>query len=107
MHASRLSGAAQAGGDRVRSLELPTGVVTLVFTDVEGSTRLLRELGPRYGAMLGSHNEIIRAEMEGAGGTIVRIEGDSFFCAFEDAAAALNACVNVQTRLGQFEWPAG
>ncbi|HEX8958806.1 MAG TPA: adenylate/guanylate cyclase domain-containing protein [Solirubrobacterales bacterium] len=86
---------------------LPTGVLTLVFTDVEGSTRLLRELGPRYGALLAAHNEIVRGELEAAGGTVVRSEGDSFFCAFTDPDGALRACLNVQLRLASHGWPDG
>jgi predicted ATPase/class 3 adenylate cyclase len=107
MQASRLSGVARAGRDRVQALELPTGVVTLVFTDVEGSTRLLRDLGPRFGALLATHHDIVRGQLEAAGGTVVRSEGDSFFCAFEEPRNALIACLNVQLRLANCDWPDG
>src|SRR5579859_2935827 len=102
MQSSRQSGLAAAG-----DLALPTGVITLVFTDVEGSTRLLRELGPRFGALLATHHEIVRGELEASGGAVVRSEGDSFFCAFADPSDAVRACLNVQLRLGRTEWPEG
>src|SRR5579859_4442817 len=93
------------GGDVVRR-ELPRGVVTLVFTDVEGSTRLLRLLGPGYGEYLDAHNDIIRSRFAAHGGTIVRSEGDSFFCAFIDPVAAVAACLDAQLALLAFTWPA-
>src|SRR5438552_86796 len=62
----------------------PTGTVTLLFTDVEGSTRLLRRLGgQRYADALGLHRRLLREAFERYGGYEVDNEGDSFFVAFE------------------------
>jgi predicted ATPase/class 3 adenylate cyclase len=86
---------------------LPTGVVTLVFTDIEGSTRLLRQLGPRYAELLSVHNQICRSAFLSRGGTVIRSEGDSYFCSFEDPTQAVAACLNAQLRLRRFGWPEG
>jgi class 3 adenylate cyclase len=61
---------------------LPTGTVTFLFTDIEGSTRLLQELGERYRALQDRHAEIIRGVLEAEQGHEVRTEGDSFFAVF-------------------------
>ena len=67
----------------------PTGTVTLVFTDIEGSTRLLEQLGPdRYREVLSEHRRVLREAFERHGGYEVDYEGDAFFVAFADAAAA-------------------
>jgi len=72
--------------------ELPTGTVTFLFTDVEGSTRLLRELGAeRYGDALAEHRRLIRDACAGNGGVEVDTQGDAFFIAFPAAAPALAA----------------
>jgi hypothetical protein len=71
--------------------DLPSGTVTFLFTDVEGSTRLLPELGPAYAAVLAEHRRRLRAEWSAHGGVEVDTQGDAFFVAFgraEDAAAA-------------------
>ena len=63
--------------------ELPTGTVTFLFTDVEGSTRLLDELGAeRYAAALAEHRRALRAAFAAHGGVEVDTQGDSFFAAF-------------------------
>src|SRR5437763_1706512 len=62
--------------------ELPTGTVTFLFTDIEGSTRLLQELGGAYAAVRDEHARIVRAAIEEAGGGEVSTAGDSFFAAF-------------------------
>ena len=73
----------------VRS-ELPAGRVTLVFTDIEGSTRLLRELGAgAYGEALGEHRRLLRDAYERHGGVEVDTQGDAFFFAFPDAREAV------------------
>ena len=61
---------------------LPTGTVTFLFTDVEGSTRLLQDLGDRYGAVRDEHAAILRRAIRDGGGVQVSTEGDSFFAAF-------------------------
>lgn len=71
--------------------ELPSGRVTLLFTDVEGSTRLLHELGDRYADVLADHRRILRETFGRHGGTEVDTQGDAFFYVFPSADAALTA----------------
>jgi predicted ATPase/class 3 adenylate cyclase len=85
--------------------ELPSGLVTFMFTDIEGSTRLARMLGERYGAVLGAHRAVLRSALAGLGGTELFTEGDSFFVAFGDAEAAVAACVTAQRALAAHDWP--
>ncbi len=61
---------------------LPTGTVTLLFTDIEGSTQLLQRLGPRYGDVLAAYRALLRAVFQAHGGHEVDTQGDSFFVAF-------------------------
>jgi class 3 adenylate cyclase len=71
---------------------LPTGTVTFLFTDVEGSTALLHELGARsYAKALAEHRSTVRETFAAAGGVEVDTQGDAFFFAFPEAAGALNA----------------
>ena len=76
--------------------ELPTGTVTFLFTDVEGSTRLLQELGDRYGAVRDAHAAILRRAMRDGGGVEVSTEGDSFFAAFASPVGAVRSAVAAQ-----------
>nr|WP_221378518.1 adenylate/guanylate cyclase domain-containing protein [Actinoplanes polyasparticus] len=85
--------------------ELPSGLVTFVFTDIEGSTRLARMLGDDYGSVLGDHRCVMRAALSDFGGVELFTEGDSFFIAFQDATAAIAACVEAQRQLSAHEWP--
>lgn len=85
--------------------ELPSGLVTFVFTDIEGSTRLARMLGDDYGAVLSDHRSVMRAAVRDFGGVELFTEGDSFFIAFQDAVAAVAACVEAQRRLSAHDWP--
>ena len=85
--------------------ELPSGLVTFMFTDIEGSTRLARMLGDSYGAVLGAHRAVLRRALRGLGGTELFTEGDSFFVAFGDARAAVVACVAAQRALAAHHWP--
>jgi predicted ATPase/class 3 adenylate cyclase len=78
---------------------LPTGTVTFLFTDIEGSTRLLRELGEAYEAVQDDHARIMREAIAGAGGAEIRTEGDSFFVAFSSAADAVRAATAAQRAL--------
>ena len=70
---------------------LPTGTVTFLFTDVEGSTRLLTELGDRYPDVLAEHRRALRRAFATHGGVEVDTQGDAFFVAFARASDALNA----------------
>src|SRR5438067_2621922 len=87
--------------------ELPTGTVTFLFTDIEGSTQLLRELGDAYASVWKQHQLIIRQALAAAGGGEVRTEGDSFFVAFSSAPGAVGAAVAAQRGLAANPWPAG
>jgi class 3 adenylate cyclase len=87
--------------------ELPTGIVTFLFTDIEGSTRLLQELGEAYGPLLEGHHAILRSAIAGAGGMVVQTEGDSLFAAFKSPAEAVSAAAVAQRTLASTEWPHG
>ena len=78
---------------------LPSGTVTLLFTDIAGSTRLLEELGEHYADALAEHRRLLRATFEGHGGVEVDTQGDAFFLAFEKASDALAAAVDAQAAL--------
>jgi predicted ATPase/class 3 adenylate cyclase len=82
---------------------LPRGTVTFLFTDIEGSTRLAQELGPRWQNILEGHNAVMRSSIRGEGGLDLRTEGDSFFAVFESAAAATSAAVRAQRGLAAGE----
>jgi predicted ATPase/class 3 adenylate cyclase len=86
---------------------LPTGTVTFLLTDIEGSTRLLLDLGEHYSAVLERHNEIVRAAVAAQGGTTVSTAGDSVFAAFPTARGAVEAAVVAQRELDAEPWPAG
>jgi predicted ATPase/class 3 adenylate cyclase len=86
---------------------LPTGTVTFLFTDIEGSTRLLQELGDRYAAVRDEHAAIVRRAVAEAGGVEVSTEGDSFFVAFASPQAAVRAAVAAQRGLAAHDWPPG
>jgi predicted ATPase len=80
--------------------ELPTGTVTFFFTDIEGSTRLLDELGAEaYAEALAEHRRIVRDAVARHGGVEVDTQGDAFFVAFADANAALTAAADTQRDL--------
>src|ERR671930_475649 len=87
--------------------DLPQGTVTLLFTDVEGSTKLVHELGDAYGAVLNDHRRIVRESVAAAGGHEVDSRGDEFFLAFPDAGSAASAAVALQQTLAAHDWPAG
>jgi predicted ATPase/class 3 adenylate cyclase len=78
---------------------LPTGTVTLLFTDIEGSTRLLHELGDAYAEVLAEHRVVLRAAFERHNGVEVDTQGDAFFVAFARAQDALAAAAEAQAAL--------
>ena len=88
-------------------MALPTGTVTFVMTDIEGSTRLLADLGADYARLLLEHHAIVRGELARHSGVEVSTEGDSFFCAFGSAVDAVAAAVGVQRCLAAHPWPGG
>ena len=95
------------GSDTDRTMtELPTGTATFMFTDIEGSTRLVEELGSDYGALLARHHELIRVACAGVGAE-VGTEGDSFFAVFGTAGDAVEAAIRVQRAFAAEPWARG
>jgi class 3 adenylate cyclase/DNA-binding beta-propeller fold protein YncE len=98
---------AQARGGAVLA-DLPTGTVTFLFTDLEGSTRLLKGLGrDRYARLLEEQQGLLRSAFEEAGGQEIDTQGDAFFVAFGSAADALRAAEAGQRALVAHRWPKG
>ena len=87
--------------------EVPSGAVTFLFTDIEGSTRLVKQLRDRYRAVLSEHQQLLRAAFAAHDGYEVDTQGDSFFVAFSSARDALLAAVEGQRGLGGHAWPDG
>ena len=85
--------------------ELPTGTVTLMFTDLEGSTGLIRKLGDRYGEVLDDHRRLLRAVAAQHGGAEVDTSGDGQFIAFPSARDGLAAAVAAQRAVAGHDWP--
>jgi class 3 adenylate cyclase len=86
---------------------LPGGTVTFVFTDIEGSTRLLQELGDEYADVARAHRRIVRDAFGARGGTEIDTQGDSFFFSFARARDAVAAAVDAQRALREHGWPHG
>jgi class 3 adenylate cyclase len=89
------------------AMTLPAGTVTCVFTDIEGSTALVKRLGDRYGDVLRAHRRIVRDTFSPSGGVEIDTQGDSFFFAFPRAREAVAAAVEVQRAHAGAEWPDG
>ncbi|HZA19830.1 MAG TPA: adenylate/guanylate cyclase domain-containing protein [Actinomycetota bacterium] len=87
--------------------ELPTGTVTFLFTDIEGSTRLLQEFGDRCAVILLEHAMIVRRAIEECDGVEVNTEGDSFFVVFRSPSEAGRAAVTAQRDLAANHFPEG
>src|SRR5437588_9308947 len=87
--------------------ELPTGTVTLLFTDIEGSTRLLQQLGNHYDGVLTECRQLLRAAFHQWKGHEVDTQGDAFFVAFPRATDAIWAAVDMQRALATHVWPEG
>jgi len=87
--------------------KLPRGTVTFLLSDIEGSTRLLRQLGEAYGGLLRDVRAVIRSSVRAAGGHEVDCRADEFFAAFEEPSAALDAALTIQRSLRKREWPEG
>jgi class 3 adenylate cyclase len=88
-------------------MSLPSGTVTFVFTDIEGSTRLLQELGDAYGDVVSAHRRIIRETFGEHDGREMDTQGDAFFFSFARARSAVEAAVAAQRALREAEWPLG
>lgn len=94
-----------APGQSPSGQALPTGTVTFVFTDIEGSTELVQRIGDeRFTDVIETHDRLLRTAFEAAGGVVVRTEGDSFFVAFADAANALAGAIDAQRALATHHW---
>jgi predicted ATPase/class 3 adenylate cyclase len=89
-----------------RGVGRPVGRISMLFTDIEGSTRLLRELGDDYARVVSEHHRIVRGAIERHDGLEIGTEGDSFFVVFADATAAVAAAIDVQRGLAANSWPA-
>ena len=89
-------------------MTLPTGTVTFLFTDIEGSTRLLQALGhERYGHLQDEHSAIMRDAIDQGSGVEIRTEGDAFFAVFGSPAGAVLAATEAQRGLAMHAWPDG
>jgi class 3 adenylate cyclase len=87
--------------------KLPTGHVTFLLTDIEGSTELLGRLDDRYASLLTDVRRRVRAAVRHAGGREVSARGDDVFAVFEGAPAALNAALAIQRAMDAGGWPGG
>jgi class 3 adenylate cyclase len=86
---------------------LPAGTVTFLFSDIEGSTQLLKRLGDRYADLIAGHRSIVREVFGERGGVEIDTQGDSFFFAFARARDAVAAAVGAQRRHAEHAWPDG
>jgi predicted ATPase/class 3 adenylate cyclase len=87
--------------------ELPTGTVTMLFSDIEGSTLLLSRLGPAYAEALDAQRNVLREAWAAHGGTEMGTEGDSFFVVFPTAPDAVAAAAHAQQEQARYPWPGG
>jgi class 3 adenylate cyclase len=101
----RLRGQVEAQVSEVRSL--PTGSVTFLLTDIEGSTNLLQQLGDRYAALLAEIRAIIRGSVSRAEGREVDARADEFFAVFDRAPGALEAALSIERTVQGRAWPDG
>ena len=86
---------------------LPTGTVTFLRTDVEGSMRLMRELGSAWDRVNAEHMALVRRAVEDGDGTVVRTEGDAVFAVFPEARAAVTAAIGAQRAVAELGWDDG
>jgi class 3 adenylate cyclase len=88
-------------------VSLPAGTVTLLFSDIEGSTRLLQQLADDYAAVEAEHRRIMRESCTGAGGYEIDRQGDAFFFSFTSTREAVAGAVSAQRALAANDWPDG
>lgn len=91
----------------IAGVGLPSGLVTFLFTDIEGSTRLLSTMGSGFDAVLDLHHETLRTVWATHRGHEINTEGDAFLVAFASADDAVDACVAAQRALASAPWPEG
>ena len=87
--------------------QIPSGTVTFLFTDVEGSTRLLKQLREGYGDVLATHRRLLRAAVAEHGGQEIDTQGEAFFFAFARAREAVAGAAAGQRALAAEQWPEG
>ena len=87
--------------------EFRAATITMLFSDIEGSTRLLSRLGDRYREALSAQRALQRTAFASHGGREMGTEGDSFFVVFASAADAVDCCVVAQRALAEHDWPDG
>src|SRR5437667_1465426 len=95
------------GWRRSRVLDVPTGTITLLFTDIEGSTLLLQHVGEQYSHVLAQCRQLLHAAFQQSHGPEVDTQGDAFFFAFARATDAVSAAVAAQRTLASHTWPEG
>src|ERR1700730_10192540 len=86
---------------------LATQTFTFLFTDIEGSTAMLRRLGDGYAEVLSDHHRLIRAALAAHGGREIDTQGDAFFAVFSSASGCVAAVIEMQRALVSHPWPAG
>ncbi len=92
---------------KIPGQDAPSGTVTFLFTDIEGSTKLLEQLREQYGTLLADHRLILRQAFARFNGHEVDTQGDAFFVAFPRATQAVAAAVEAQRALAEHAWPEG
>ena len=105
LQTAREHAAAQIRATAIDAAALPTGLVTLLMSDIEASTILLRKLGDGYGALLNDVRELLRTAVSRAGGREIDARADEFFAVFERPGAAIETAVAVQRELSTRTWP--
>src|SRR5437879_6174883 len=95
------------GAGKFSMRQLPTGTVTLLFTDIEGSTHLLQQLGDHYTSVLIECRRLLRSVFQQWSGYEVDTQGDAFFGAFARATDAVSAAVTAQRALATYAWSVG
>jgi len=103
-HSEHAAGSEQS---KPATRNLPTGTVTLLFTDIEGSTHLIQQLGDRYPSVLAECMQLLRSTFQEWNGHEVDTQGDAFFIAFARATDAVSAAVEAQRALAAHLWPEG
>jgi class 3 adenylate cyclase len=87
--------------------DLPDGTVTLLFSDIEGSTALLKRLGDGWPGVLERQRALLREAIDAGDGVVVDCQGDAMFAAFRSAPAAVQAAIRAQTQMAREAWPDG
>jgi len=86
---------------------LATQTLTFLFTDIEGSTAMLRRLGAVYAELLSDHHRLIRAQLSAHGGREIDTQGDAFFAVFSSPSSCVTAAIEMQRALASHSWPGG